>query len=359
MRDCESYIQARRPLYHTSQAIRRGHITLGFIGGSITEPVDDGRRWSDKVVDWFVAEFPGLKVDVENIAKGAAGSLNAVLRVEKDVLAWNCDLVLVETAVNDGEEAWGACREGILRKLMKNDVCDVLLTYTYCQNMFDAMMADTLPASIRDWEDLAEHYSLSSVHMGRYAFDLVMDGFLRWDEWLPDGLHPDDAGARIYAEPVCRLLRREIDSAKPLSRPLPAPLHADHWENAHLLPFSEVERRGPWRQVHEHRIPSVDHVLFTSSLKASLFFEFDGTGLVLHLLCSNVYAGYKIRIDGGEWIVKNDPHPAWAQTCWDFVRGDIPVSGLPAGHHTAEIMPLFPNGGSSTRFKLGMIGVIA
>ena len=145
MRDCTQYIHARRPLYHTAEAIRRGHITIGFIGGSITEPVADGHRWSGKIVDWFVAEFPGLIVDEENAAKGATGSLNAILRVEDDILAYNCDLVFVETAVNDGEKAWGACREGILRKLMKNDVCDVVLTYTYSQAMYETMLAGKLP----------------------------------------------------------------------------------------------------------------------------------------------------------------------------------------------------------------------
>lgn len=358
MRDCEYCIHPRRPLYHTAEAIRRGHITIGFIGGSITEPVDDGRRWSDKVVDWFVAEFPGLIVDVENTAKGAAGSLNAILRIEEELLNQHCDLVLIETAVNDGPFSWGACREGMLRKLMKDDTCDVLLTYTYCQSMFDAISAGTLPESIADWEALAEHYHLSSVEMGRYAFDLVMDGFMRWDEWLPDGLHPDDAGSRIYAEPVCRLIKREIDTAQPVRKPLPEPLHADHWEKAHAFPLKDVERRGPWRLVHEHRIPSVHHVLYTDSLNASLFFEFDGTGLLLHLMSSELYAGYKVRIDGGEWIVSNDGAPAWAAKCTDFVRGDRPVFGLPAGHHTAEIAPLFPTGGRSTRFKIGMIGII-
>ena len=358
MRDCTQYIHARRPLYHTAEAIRRGHITIGFIGGSITEPVADGHRWSGKIVDWFVAEFPGLIVDEENAAKGATGSLNAILRVEDDILAYNCDLVFVETAVNDGEKAWGACREGILRKLMKNDVCDVVLTYTYSQAMYETMLAGKLPQTILDWEELAEHYQLSSVHMARYTFDLVMDGFLRWDEWLPDTLHPDHAGSRLYAEPVCRLLRREIDTARPVSIPLPAPLHADNWENVHILPFDQVERVGAWRQVHERRLPSVHHMLCTSSMTSSLRFEFEGTGLLLHLLSGGLFAAYKIRIDGGEWIDKNDPLPAWGLNATDWLREDVPVSGLPAGRHTAEIAPEFAQGGRATRFQLGMIGVI-
>ena len=358
MRDCTQYIHARRPLYHTAEAIRRGHITIGFIGGSITEPVTDGRRWSAKVTDWFVAEFPGLIVDEENIAKGATGSLNAILRVEDEILAYHCDLVFVETAVNDDPFVWGACREGLLRKLMKNDACDVVLTYTYNQPMYDTMLAGNLPPTILDWEELAEHYQISSVHMARYTFDLVMDGFLRWDEWLPDTLHPDHAGSRLYAEPVCRLLRREIDTAQPVSIPLSAPIHADNWENVHLLPLNQVERIGAWRQVHEFRQPSIHHMLCTSSMTSSLRFEFDGTGVLLHRLRGSLFAAYKIRIDGGEWIVRNDPLPDWGINAVDWICPDLPVSGLPAGHHVAEIAPIFAVGGRATRFHLGMIGII-
>ena len=116
----EKYIHSRRSLFHTAQAIKKGKITIGFVGGSITEP-ENGKRWSDKIVDWFVFHYPGLIVNVENAAKGATGSLSAVFRVDQDILAQDCDLVFVETTVNDGPKAWGNCREGLLRKLLSAD----------------------------------------------------------------------------------------------------------------------------------------------------------------------------------------------------------------------------------------------
>ena len=93
-------------------------------------------------------------------------------------------------------------------------------------------------------------------------------------------------------------------------------------------------------------------------MTSSLRFEFEGTGLLLHLLSGGLFAAYKIRIDGGEWIDKNDPLPAWGLNATDWLREDVPVSGLPAGRHTAEIAPEFAQGGRVTRFQLGMIGVI-
>ncbi|MBO4299171.1 MAG: SGNH/GDSL hydrolase family protein [Clostridia bacterium] len=243
----EKYIHARGALPHFAAAIERGRITVGFVGGSITEP-ENGKRWSDKVIDWLAFNFPGLDITVENAAKGATGSLSAVFRVDEDILTCGCDIVFVETAVNDGPSAWGDCREGLLRKLLKADSFDVALVYTYCQGMYDAMLKRELPESVADWERLAEHYGLCSVHCGQYAFDLTAAGFLRWEEWLPDGLHPEFAGSRVYAEAAAHLLEGSLDDgAKEPSPALPAPLYPNNWEKAYSLPFDEVSRHGPWR----------------------------------------------------------------------------------------------------------------
>ncbi len=356
MKELEKYIRARSPLRRAAQAIRRGHITIGFVGGSITEPAD-GRRWSDKVADWFVARFPGVTVDVENSAKGASGTLSAVLRAERDVLAWNCDLVFVETAVNDPETCWGPGREGLLRKLLRDGKNDVMIVYTYQQSWYDAMLAGNLPESVADWETLAEHYRLSSVNMGRYAFDLVMKGFLRWEEWLPDGLHPEHAGSRLYAEPVCELLERELANPAEGEYTLPAPLHADCWEGAFLLPMDRIRREGAWRMVRERRVPSVEHVLCTSSMTSRLRFDFEGRGLLLHILMNIRHSAYRLRIDGGEWIVRNDPVPEWAVNATDWVKEEPPV-WVQCGAHTAEIEPIFAPNALGSLFELCMVGII-
>lgn len=354
----EQYIRARRPLYRTAEAIRRGHITIGFIGGSITEQTPGGVCWSEKIADWFVYSFPGLTVDVENSAKGAAGTLSAILRVEEDIIGRGCDLIFVETAVNDGEALWGAAREGMIRKLLKDGQSDVVVAYTYCQAMYEDMLAGKIPASIADWEQIAEHYLLSSVFMSRYTFDLVMKGFMRWEEWLPDGLHPQHAGSRLYAEPVCHLLKREIETAQPVDLPVPEPLHADHWEMTHLFPLRQVERRGAWRMIREQRIPSVSYALYTASMTSSLAFSFKGRGLIFHTLANALQAGFRIRIDGGEWIDRNDPLPEWGKTSTDWVREQLVATGLEDCTHQAEVEPLFAPEGKGTNFNLYMIGII-
>ncbi len=68
----------RGALNRTLAAIKSGSLTIGFIGGSITD--SRGRnRWPEPVTAWFVDKFLNVKIIVENAAIGATGSDLAVL----------------------------------------------------------------------------------------------------------------------------------------------------------------------------------------------------------------------------------------------------------------------------------------
>ena len=45
----------------------------------------------------------------------------------------------------------------------------------------------------------------------------VRAGRLRWEHWLPDGIHPQARGSRSYADCVCAFLERELVTAPPSS----------------------------------------------------------------------------------------------------------------------------------------------
>ena len=59
------------------------------------------RRYVQQLARWFEATFPGLKVRSVNAGIGATNSGYGALRVQRDVIAQQPDLVVVEYAVND------------------------------------------------------------------------------------------------------------------------------------------------------------------------------------------------------------------------------------------------------------------
>jgi len=67
-------------------------VTIGFLGGSITDP-RPGYNWPEPVIGWFVNRFPGVRLSVENAAIGATGSALAVFRAQWDIIDRHCDLV--------------------------------------------------------------------------------------------------------------------------------------------------------------------------------------------------------------------------------------------------------------------------
>ena len=300
--------QHRGKLCRTLAALKNDSITLGYIGGSITDARSEC-NWPEPVTAWFGERFPGMRVQVENAAIGATGSDLAVFRAQRDLIERDCDLVFVEFAVNDEgapSEQRMRSREGLLRKLLGNTRSDVVLVHTYSQLMYADMIAGRMPASIADFEKLADHYQIGSVWMGLYALQEVQKGRLRWDEWLPDGLHPQTRGSLSYAQAVNTFLENELNyqsgrATIPTDSALPTPLNPLNWENAHPLPFSELQLDGPWTIRRSSKLVWMDQIAQCTAPGASLKFEFEGRGLVLGFDFGKASAEFRYRLDGAEW----------------------------------------------------------
>src|SRR4051794_17007352 len=90
----------RSKLQQTRIKIQEGSLTVGFIGGSITD-ARPRHNWPEPVIAWFAEQYPELRIMVENAAIGATGSDLAAFRAKRDLIDTNCDLVFIEFAVND------------------------------------------------------------------------------------------------------------------------------------------------------------------------------------------------------------------------------------------------------------------
>lgn len=365
--------QHRGGLKHSRQAIQNGSLTLGFIGGSIT----DGRpewNWPEAVSAWFVERFPGLRIQVENAAIGATGSDLAVFRAQRDLIACGCDLVFVEFAVNDfgsPSEQRFRSREGLLRKLLAGAGRDVVLTYTFHQPQYAEMIAGAVPATVAEFEQLAAHYSLGSVWMGLHALQEVMKGRMRWEEWLPDGLHPQSRGSLSYAQSVTTFLERELVTAPSTAviatgSALPTPFNARHWGAAFNLPFAQVKWEGPWSVRNWPKLYWIEHVLHTAAVGASLSFDFEGRGLVLGFDFGKTSAEFIYRLDGGDWQKSNRDRPEWSPTD-GWYRTFVVSDELAPGAHHFELQVVhgcpagdnpLPGAYAGTNMNLALIGVI-
>lgn len=365
--DTLSVFRHRRPLAQTARRIASGQLTIGFLGGSITQ--DNDHNWPAPLARWFAQTFPETRIVTENAGMGATGSNSACMRAQREIIGRGCDLTFVEYAVNDNgapSERRNRTREGLLRKLLAAGQ-EVVLVYVYCREMYDEMVAGKVPPSIAEFERLAEHYGLGSVWAGLHAFRAVQTGAMKWDEWLPDGLHPNYGGSACYAEAVARFMEAELlgspEAREPFPAPepeLPAPLFPHHWQNMTLLPLTEVHTSGPWvlRRVQNHL--HTGQVLESHTVGAGVRFDFTGRGLALAFEYGKYSSEIRYRIDGGDWMSTCRERPDWGGNA-GMVQPCIISDELPEGAHTFEMEIIHGNRPDcmGTECRLGLIGVLA
>jgi lysophospholipase L1-like esterase len=362
--DSLDVIRRRHPLVRFRGQLAVGEVTVGFAGGSIT--ADNGSNWPNALMSWLAGQFPAVRFRVENAAVGATGSDSACLRADRELIRRSCDLTFVEFAVNDFHTAAATrqrSREGLLRKLLAAGQ-DVVLVYTYRQEFYAEMMAGQVPESISEFEALAAYYGISSVWVGLAGLREVCGGKMKWEEWLPDGLHPGFRGSDIYARNVAEFFQNELAAAHAASKvsraDLPVALFARNWQHASLLPFSEVQTQGPWLLKRVFSGLHLDQVLETHSPGARLSFAFEGWGLALVFQYGKRSAEFAWRIDGQDWQVVGRPRFDWGGDS-GMVQPIVLAEDLRNGLHLFEIKVVHGNRTdcTGTECRLAYIGVLS
>ncbi len=245
-------------------------VKIAYFGGSITAA--DG--WRVKTLKWFQGKYPKARISEVNAAIGGTGSGLGVFRLDHDVLQFKPDLMFVEFAVNDGGAdplSIHRSMEGILRQSWKAlpdmDICYV---YTLAHDgMLNDLKNGKYPRAASAMEALADHYGIPSIHMGLEIAKLEKEGKLVFKGTRPktdaekaalgdkmlfseDGVHPlAETGHEVYTQVVARSLEKiaVVPQAKVGPHTLAAPLVADNWEAAKMVPLSRTTMSAGWQRL--------------------------------------------------------------------------------------------------------------
>ncbi len=234
-------------------------IRIAYFGGSITAQ----NGWRPKTLAHFQKTFPKAKFSEINAAIGGTGSDLGVFRLRQDVLEKKPDLMFVEFATNDGgasPEQIFRCMEGIVRQTWRAlPQCDICFVYTLTEAHSAAMLDGKFQRSASAMEKVADHYGIPTIHMGMEVAKLAKEGKLLWKAPLPksdaektalgdkfvfapDGVHPHtDTGHELYLQAIVRSLEPISAASKATAHQLPSPLVASNFENAKLVPLTEVK----------------------------------------------------------------------------------------------------------------------
>jgi lysophospholipase L1-like esterase len=276
---------------------RRGEeISVAAIGGSITagglQTKDPKNRYVARVAAWFTQSFPQAKVRFVNAGIGGTNSLYGAMRVRRDVLSKQPDLVIVEYAVNDNHPVpmfWGSY-EGVLRQILREPQQPAVVQLFFMQRKGENAQESQ--------HMLGRHYDLPMVSFRDAWWPEVRSGRVQWEKMYADVVHPNDTGHILASELLIALLQRIKEQPAPAAvrTTLPAPMVSDLFADCRYFQYADLQptaNDGWTRTADGHRWES-------PATGGAIEFGFEGELL---------FVGYEIdadaeplatyRIDGG------------------------------------------------------------
>lgn len=322
-----SNVHLRSLMANSLAAIKdRKQATIAFIGGSITE-MNGYRPMMER---WFQDSFPETEFEFVDAGISSTCSTTGAFRLSRDVLAHHPDLILIEFAVNDDQDAahsHQACvrgMEGIIRHALQDKPqVDLVVTYFINPPMLELLSKGDVPISVAAHDQVAAHYGVSSVHLAKEVAERIEQGRLTWEQY--GGTHPADAGNRIAAEMVQDLLATswslpETGAVKVVAEAkgrLPKKLDERSYDAGRFLDLASAELGAQWRLGAPawEEIPGAlrprfagRDLLCASQPGAELRLSFRGSAIGLYVLAGPDAGQVEFTIDGGEPEVRDLYH---------------------------------------------------
>ncbi len=218
-----------------------GNLTLGFLGGSITQgcnPSVPENAYVERVTRWFKETFPNVSFTRVNAGIGATTSLIGVHRMDSDILQYDPDIVFVDFAANDvdGRINTHISYESLIRKLLMNLKEDVPVVEIF-------MTLNTGESAYKEQEVIANHYGLPVVNFRKEIFEKIAAGEYIWTDIETDEVHPNDRGHNIIKELIVDLMKTaENNTDLETSNELPAPIYSDKYVNGYMVLFDDNKK---------------------------------------------------------------------------------------------------------------------
>ena len=355
--------------------LRKGGVfTVAYFGGSITE----GASYRPPFTDWLRGAYPQAQIREVNAGIGGTGSNLGVYRLERDVLAHNPDLVLVEFALNDSDRLSvdptriGADVESIVRKIWAHDpTTDIVFLYTVSRKLAETFRLGVQTREAAIYSTIATRYRIPTVSFAPRVLALEKAGKLVWTLGMAptavpkedpdydrkvgaemtakgmlvfsnDGVHPRTEGGLIYVEALTNFFSQAMPNPYVWNRPnliAAAPFAPDPCVSPVSLELTNGWLKGTWCPVAADDeklgrfLARTDSMWVTDAPGDSLAFEFDGAEVALYALYGPSGARLDIRVDGKEQPSR-DLCDRYC-TYWRLMR--VPIFRGKRGRHRVEI----------------------
>ncbi|MFC5470649.1 SGNH/GDSL hydrolase family protein [Cohnella suwonensis] len=171
-------------------------VTIVYLGGSITEGHSAGpeRNYARLSCDCFSRAYgTGHNVKFVNAGMSGTNSLLGLIRVERDVLQYEPDIVFVEFAVNDSRDTTSMkAFESLLARLFGSETHPaVVLLFTVMETGYSAQ---------NEMEQIGERFDIPMISVKDAVMMEIQAGKMTWQDYSNDSTHPDLNGHELIAE---------------------------------------------------------------------------------------------------------------------------------------------------------------
>ena len=321
-------------------------VTLGFLGGSITQgslSSTPDTCYAAMTAKWWREQYPQTEFTYVNGGIGGTTSQFGVARVESDVLAYEPDFVVIEFSVNDDNNLFfRETYEGLVRKVYSSKTAPAVLLV---HNIFyeDGKNAQD------QHETIGRYYQIPCVSMKTSVYQAIAHGKIAVREVTPDDLHPNDAGHALLSGLITHFLEKvqKEDVAKitdivrkqeELPKPITANAYQDsvRYQNYNSAPELSGFVADPEEQNHITDI--FKRGFIGKKTGDSIRFEIEGTGIAVQYRKSVKHPACvaKVVLDGEE-ATAMELNGNFEETWGDCLYITTVAKRLEEKTHTVEI----------------------
>ena len=211
-------------------------ITVAYIGGSITEGYNAGTTefYAKTCTDLLQGYFPDITVTGVNAGISGTPSLLGNLRLERDVLSADPDIVFVEFAVNDGQEAdYKNAYESLLTQ--EKDIAVVLL-FTVLDSGYTCQ---------EHMSKIGANYDLPMISVHDSVYEEIEAGRMTWQDYSNDQSHPNAYGHKCITDFVDNYYQKVLpvvaENVGEVSKELPDPVFSAKYMNMHYMDSATMD----------------------------------------------------------------------------------------------------------------------
>lgn len=213
--DCSKAVLNKGNLYRIQRvmkkAMRGEDVTIGFLGGSITQGCLSSSPetcYAYLVYKWWCEKFPDVKVTYVNAGIGGTTSQFGVARADSDLLSKKIDFTVVEFSVNDDDDAhFLETYEGLIRKIYGHETEPAIL-------IVNSVRYDNGINAQTQHVKIGKAYELPCVSMKPTLYEKILDNTYTSRDVTEDDLHPNDEGHGLMAEVITSFLDTVYEELK-------------------------------------------------------------------------------------------------------------------------------------------------